>query len=119
VPGSSYREGAHRGGLSFAQAPHVCSWLVPVVGPARGLRGTPGAPRGQASYARAVASIYLVRFADGSGQSFYTSVEEARRWIDRRADRDPPPPGILPAEILEWTEEPPWRERLVESYPSS
>jgi hypothetical protein len=63
-----------------------------------------------------MASIFKVRFADGSGQSFCGSVEVARRWIDRRADLDPPPPGILPAEIFELADNP-WSERLVERYP--
>ena len=65
-----------------------------------------------------MASIFLVRFSDGSGQSFCSSVEEAGRWIDRRADRDPPPPGTLPAEILELTDDD-WNGRRVGHYPSN
>jgi hypothetical protein len=64
-----------------------------------------------------MATIFTVRFADGSGQSFCGSVEEARRWIGRRADLDPTPPGILPAEIFELNDIPTFSERLVERYP--
>ena len=60
-----------------------------------------------------------VRFANQQGDGSFSSLDEARRVIERRAEYDPPPPGIFPAEI--------WRrtyidlaladERLVERYP--
>jgi hypothetical protein len=74
-------------------------------------------PRHLEPYSELVASVFKVRFADGF-ETFFGSVEEARRWIDLRADLDPPPPGILPAQIFELNDESPERERLVERYPS-
>ena len=44
---------------------------------------------------------YRVRFANGQGDCFCGSLKEARRVITRRAEYDPPPPGIFPAEIYE------------------
>jgi hypothetical protein len=57
-----------------------------------------------------------VRFANGQ-ESFCSSVEEARRIIRRRADQDPPPPGILPAVITQVDESDPSGFRLIESIP--
>ena len=59
---------------------------------------------------------FRVRFANGQ-TSFCRSVEEARRIIERRAEHNPPPPDILPAEIVAIDESSPDGLTLVERYP--
>jgi hypothetical protein len=46
-------------------------------------------------------SSFRVRFANGQRDSYCGTLAEARRRITRRAEYDPPPPGIFPAEIWE------------------
>jgi len=60
---------------------------------------------------------FRVRFANGQ-ESFCSSVDEARRIIQRRSDHDPPPPGILPAVIAQVDESDPSGFRLIESFPA-
>jgi hypothetical protein len=62
-------------------------------------------------------SIFFVHFANGQGDSFTGTLEEARKRILRRAEYDPPPPGIFPAEIVERGPSIPGGERVVERYP--
>ena len=62
-------------------------------------------------------SIFFVHFANGQGDSFTVTLEEARKRISRRAEYDPPPPGIFPAEIVERGPNIPGGERVVERYP--
>jgi hypothetical protein len=59
---------------------------------------------------------FRVRFANGQ-TSFCGSLEEARRIIERRAEHNPPPPDILPAEIATIDESSLDGLRLVERYP--
>jgi hypothetical protein len=64
---------------------------------------------------------FRVHFANGQGDGTFMSLDEARRVVERRAEYDPSPPGILPAEI--------WQhiygdfgqvdEQLVERHPPS
>jgi hypothetical protein len=42
---------------------------------------------------------FWVRFANDQGNGVFSSLAEARRVIERRAEYDPPPPGAFPAEI--------------------
>ena len=58
-----------------------------------------------------------MRFANGQ-ELFCSSVDEARRIIRRRSDRDPPPPGILPAVVVQVDESDPSGFRLIESFPA-
>jgi len=62
---------------------------------------------------------FLVHFANSNGDGTFSSLAEARRVIERRAEYDPPPPGIFPAEIWErtWVDHAVASERLIESYP--
>jgi hypothetical protein len=60
--------------------------------------------------------VFRVRFANGQ-ESFCGSVDEARARIRRRAEHDPPPPGILPAEIAEGDAAVEGGFRVVERYP--
>jgi hypothetical protein len=62
---------------------------------------------------------FLVHFANTEGDGTFSSLAEARRVIERRAEYDPPPPGIFPAEIWErtWVDHVLANERLIERYP--
>jgi hypothetical protein len=62
---------------------------------------------------------WLVHFANGEGDGTFSSLEEARRVIERRAEYDPPAPGIFPAEIWErtWVDHRVSDERVIERYP--
>jgi hypothetical protein len=68
-------------------------------------------------------SSFQVRFANGQGNTICSSLREARRYVALRADYDPPPPGIFPAEIhervvdMETADRRIVEERLVETYP--
>ena len=44
---------------------------------------------------------FRVKFANGQGDTICSSLREARRYVAIRAEYDPPPPGIFPAEIYE------------------
>jgi hypothetical protein len=46
-------------------------------------------------------STFHVRFANGQGNTFCSSLREARRYVEVRAEYDPPPPGVFPGEIWE------------------
>ena len=61
-------------------------------------------------------STFRVRFANGQ-TSLCGTIEEARKRVTRRAEHDPPPPGILPAEIAELDDADPSGLRLIERYP--
>jgi hypothetical protein len=61
-------------------------------------------------------STYRARFANGE-TSLCATIEEARQRITRRAEHDPPPPGILPAEIAELDIAAPSGFRLIERFP--
>jgi hypothetical protein len=61
-------------------------------------------------------SAYRVRLANGQ-TSFCGTIEEARQRVTRRAEHDPPPPGILPAEIAEFDDAGPSSFRLIERLP--
>jgi hypothetical protein len=62
---------------------------------------------------------FLVHFANGEGDGTFSSLEEARRVIERRAEYDPPAPGIFPAEIWQRTfvDRVLVDDRLLESHP--
>ena len=62
---------------------------------------------------------WLVRFANGQGDGMFSSLLEARRVIERRAEYDPEPPGIFPAVIWERTlvDRRVSDERIIERYP--
>jgi hypothetical protein len=60
-------------------------------------------------------STFRVRFANGQ-TSLCGTIEEARKRVTRRAEHDPPPPGILPAEIAELDDADPSGLRLIERY---
>ena len=60
-----------------------------------------------------------VHFANGQGDSFTDTLEEARKRMLRRAQYDPPPPGIFPAAIIERGPGIPDGERVVERYPAT
>ena len=62
---------------------------------------------------------FRVHFANRQGDGSFSSLAEARRVIERRADYDPPPPGIFPAEIWQHTyvDLALAEARLVERYP--
>jgi hypothetical protein len=61
-------------------------------------------------------STFRVLFANGQ-TSFCGTVEEARERVIRRAEHDPLPPGILPAEIAVPDEVDPSGFRTIERYP--
>jgi hypothetical protein len=46
---------------------------------------------------------FMVHFANGQGDGTFSSLDEAGRVMGRRAEYDPPPPGIFPAEIWQRT----------------
>ena len=62
---------------------------------------------------------FVVRFANGQGDGTFGSLDEARRVIERRAEYDPPPPGIFPAEIWQrtWVNHAVADERVIERFP--
>jgi hypothetical protein len=62
---------------------------------------------------------FQVHFANGQGDGTFSSLDEARRVIERRAEYAPPPPGIFPAEIWQRTyiDLALVDERLVERHP--
>jgi hypothetical protein len=63
-------------------------------------------------------SLFFVQYANGQGDSFSGTLEEARTRVLRRAEHDPPPPGIFPVEIVERGPDVPGGSRVVERYPS-
>jgi hypothetical protein len=64
---------------------------------------------------------FSVRFANGQGDGTFSSLHEARRVVERRAEYDPQPPGIFPAEIwqLTFVDRGLVDERLVERHAGS
>jgi len=55
----------------------------------------------------------------GQGRPYTVFTPFYRNWerVTRRAEHDPPPPGILPAEIAELDDADPSGFRLIERYP--
>jgi hypothetical protein len=81
---------------------------------------TPGALWGQGSptYTECMAdrSHFMVHFANGQGDSSSGTLEEARARMRRRAEYDPLPPGVFPAEIVEYGPDIPGGRRVVERF---
>jgi hypothetical protein len=100
------------------RSPQVCSGVVAVLGPARGLQNA-AAAQVPGAYAQRVAgrSHFMVHFATGQGDSSSSTLEEARKRMLRRAEYDPPPPGIFPAEIVEYGPDIPSGRRVIERFP--
>jgi hypothetical protein len=68
------------------------------------------------TYPARMQRVFQVRYANGGRSSIFLSVEEARHWVDKRMKLSPPPPGIVPAEIIEITPGLAGGTRLIEHY---
>jgi hypothetical protein len=81
----------------------------------RGMRVSMDAPACQ-TYPARMRRVFQVRYTNGGRSSIFLSVEEARHWVDKRMKLSPPPPGIVPAEIIEITPGLAGGTRLIEHY---